>query len=713
MRLLLLVSVATLLSWPSDVAQAAPLKDPATAFPEQTLAYGEIQDPGKLFQEIDALFKGSALDNMPDSLVHFRQRHGLHRSLSEHPEEALGVVGLMLSRDVRREMQRFAGAAIGLTGLTRDGQPEFVAIILPGRSTLPDLAFRTLVSVTPTAVAGDVDGVILYRPGGPGESRPIRRMERIPPAPPGVPAPPPGGPVPPINDPIPAPGRSPANSHEPVVARVSGAILIGTQAAVTQAIHRIQGKGSGKSLADSESLRQARTEAGKAPGLFGYVNVPQIVDLIARTQGDTARGRLALLKELINPAAFRYEALSLTLTNGTLRYRQLVALDPKEKSPALAVLPTKPVDDDLLHFAPHDALFAFVLSNADGEKRWTTVMKLADQIAKANGESEHLPSAHVKEAEGALGIDIGKDIFGRIADIGVALGDPFKAVPATGERTPASLRSFLFPIRATDAKAAEALLSEVLPKLLQAITHGEGAEPTSEKVGDHTLHRIAVNGQTVHFGRHGAMIVFGFDAKTVAAALTGGANKQGYLADARTRAAVNKLDHPLAVFVSRPLPSLVSLFYMVGWVHETSSSAPAIEAQPATPADAAPPPPPPPPSQAARPGQRDIIRVAAVTTPAEGTETPQDPRQMLQALMRQFDQMGPFVMSWTRTGDRLVFEAQQTELKPGVARLTNWLLEQYFRSESRRQPARGIRFIPPTRPAPAAPPPPPPALRQR
>src|ERR1700677_3686475 len=50
-------------------------KDPAALMPQKALAYAEIRNIGPLAKEFGALFEGSTLSNVPDSLEKIRSKY--------------------------------------------------------------------------------------------------------------------------------------------------------------------------------------------------------------------------------------------------------------------------------------------------------------------------------------------------------------------------------------------------------------------------------------------------------------------------------------------------------------------------------------------------------------------------------------------------------------------------------------------------------------
>src|SRR5262249_31083475 len=118
-----------------------------------------------------------------------------------------------------------------------------------------------------------------------------------------------------------------------------------------------------------------------------------------------------------------------SLKDGTLRFREVVLLDPKEKCPVLELMPTRPVKTGIFHFTPDRAVLAMAMSNEGEKGRWAKALQLLDGFAKLTGSRPGrpapVPSEEIAKVEKALGIDFGKDVFDKITAAGFALGDPF------------------------------------------------------------------------------------------------------------------------------------------------------------------------------------------------------------------------------------------------------------------------------------------------
>src|SRR4051794_35374768 len=142
-------------------AAGAAARDPADLVPAQTLAWVEVRQPARLAQEMTALLKGSALEDMPAALARFRARRGDKDQFWYLAN--VGMFGVVFSPEMMREGARLEGAALALTGFTREREPEYVGIVLAGESNMPTLILRTALLEGNTRQAGEAEGVAIYR----------------------------------------------------------------------------------------------------------------------------------------------------------------------------------------------------------------------------------------------------------------------------------------------------------------------------------------------------------------------------------------------------------------------------------------------------------------------------------------------------------------------------------------------------------------------
>src|SRR5207237_650376 len=161
-------------------------------------------------------------------------------------------------------------------------------------------------------------------------------------------------------------------------------ILVGSPERLKDVIRRAKGTGDGQpTLAGVKAFQDANRQVGDRPGVFIFGNPASALTLTETTLPPFIKDPFTAVKKIVNPAAIAGVAGSMTLENGAVSIRWLARLDPAEKTPFLEILPSKPLNADVLNFVPKDALFVAAVSNADGEMRWERLVQTADQIAHA------------------------------------------------------------------------------------------------------------------------------------------------------------------------------------------------------------------------------------------------------------------------------------------------------------------------------------------
>jgi hypothetical protein len=570
-RLVITVVFMWLLAVP--VWAEEPARNVAELLPADTLGFVELRQPGALLKEVANLFEGTAFGNIPDSLTKLWGKDG------PPPRERaamapVGAFGLFLSPEMVKEVGRLQGAGFAVTSF-KNGQPQMVAIVLPGESNAPAFFMRAFLTFEPNKLIGEVEGVRIYQQEprrwqiepkrGFEEKRGFEPREK--------PAPPQD------RDEEKRPLRAEKkHGDEPAFAMMPGALLIGTLDAVKDVILRAKGKVKGETLAGNKTYQEASKEIGGQPGLFAYVNVPAA--LVAIENGVQALGKdeLAAIKDLIGAKAFRAAGYSVSLDQGTFRYRELALLDPKEKSPVLEAFPKEPVKKELLHFTPADTVLAVAMSNSNGAERWAQIVKLIDACAKIGGAKD-VPSEEIAKFEKGLGIDIGKDIMGNITAFGGALGDPMKApIKRVEEKQGGFQRVSVFPeipgvvvLQARDEDAATNFMEKVLPKIYGAIHNKANVKPDSKKVDGQTIYSLPIHeGVALNYGRSGKTIVLGGFPKPVSQALNNGAKEKGFLADAKVESRSKELEGTVFVMAMKPATMIAGA--MIPWMMEERRS---------------------------------------------------------------------------------------------------------------------------------------------
>src|SRR5262245_56411966 len=227
-RSMFFLPVVALLTASSSV-WAQDIKSPADVMPAKTLVYGELRHVGRLGQEIAALFAGSALSNVPESLHKIRSKY--EKALTGgrwRDTEMLGAMGLVFAPEVVKELERIHGAAASFTGMGKDGEPEFIVVVLPGESNAPGFFFRLMLTMAPMRPVGKCEEVTLYRISyryfRSGKTKDGKRGKDI----------------------------EEVREYGPLFAMMPNALLIGSPDNIKETIRRIKGKADGPSLGQSK-----------------------------------------------------------------------------------------------------------------------------------------------------------------------------------------------------------------------------------------------------------------------------------------------------------------------------------------------------------------------------------------------------------------------------------------------------------------------------
>jgi hypothetical protein len=494
-------------------------KDTAELFPAGTLAYLEFRQPDKLSRELATLFKGSALEDMPALMAKFREKRGDQRNWW-FEDYTVGTIGLFAGPEVIAEFARLGGGAIAFTGFNKNQEPEIVGIILSGDSNGPTFVMRAFLTMQDSVrKVGVCEGVNLYQEKRIDYSKPIRK-----------------GDPPPV-----------ADWRGPVYALMKDGLVIGSSAdGVKDVIRRLKSKTADPSLASVKAFREAAKVRDKG-GLFGYADMGAMmshIDEAMKKAGPAANIQWGWFKTLVNPKVGRIATLSVTLDKSNFELEAKVNLDPKESCQLLDALPDKAAKADLLHFVPKDAAATLGLALPDGDKRFAKVLGLLDALEKANGRRDRdLPGRKVADIEEKLKLQIGKDVFGKITGVVLAL----EPVTVSKGGTPIPL----LVLGATDVNAAKALEEEILPKLTGIL--GEQVKARQETIGGQKITTLPVPlldpDLPICYGRQGKTLVLGMDGKRVALALTEGAKKGGLLGEAKVAAALKELKEPVVLGV--------------------------------------------------------------------------------------------------------------------------------------------------------------------
>jgi len=495
---------------PGGAAQAAPLKDPAAVIPSTAIGYYELRQPGPLAKELASLLEGSMLGNLPDSMVKFRKQMA-ERGGSRGDGEWMAVFAALGAPELARELGRIQGVAAAITGIDVEaGVPKFIVVVLPGDSNLPHFAarmFLTAYSHGDSSFDGmkrtwstnafepveECEGVKIYRlvsrtyeeeAGKP----PVKKSERIDPA-------------------------------IPAVAMTPEMILVGSVDVVKDAIGLAAGKSTKQSLAQSAAFQKVRNELGNEPGLFAYAEMSKSIKVFDNMPlPPRERDQVKAILGLVNLNAFTDAASSFTLSDGQLRARYQIGLNPAQRSPVLDFVPSARVPAELLHYSFKDAMLFAALSNDDAERRLESVVKFIDVIAPQPLSRE------IAEMEKALGMKLGQDILAKVRGASVCIAGPERLLDKKFKGEPAMAICVL----AADEATAKNFAAETFPRILGVMRDQPALKPAESRVGGYTIRTY--EDIRLSYAQHGSVLVFSPHPDLIAEILTNGTKQDGFVA---------------------------------------------------------------------------------------------------------------------------------------------------------------------------------------
>jgi hypothetical protein len=421
-------------------------------------------------------------------------------------------------------------------------------------------------------------------------------------------------------------------------ALLPGAVLFGSLEEVREAIRRAKGKVKTPALASAPRYRALDKEAGEKPGLFASYDAGRLLRLDEKQLAALLGSELAAvgqLKQVIEPEGLGWGASGLTLDRGTLRSVKVVLRDPKGKGGLLQVLPSGPIRTELFHYVPADSLVGAALPSLAGRK--DSFLRLLDEKVRKLGKKDEPPSMTVERMEKDLGIDLGKTVLDRTVGVTVAIrlkeagrkGDKKEAGGARDNDT-----DVVLVLAADGAAAAKLWAEEVLPGVYQYLAGKKGLGPTTRVIGGKRVYTLSGGTAPLHYGRDGVVVVLGVDPALVARCLAEGTGKKGWRAVPKAAATLAGPADSSFLGVVKPL-RFVALSLL--WAEEKG---PAAEG----------------------PKEGAAGREAA-------------PRRALKVLDKVLGEEDLLLLRLQRRPDRFVSEALWLGLKPGLARMTDALLE--------------------------------------
>jgi hypothetical protein len=334
-----------------------------------------------------------------------------------------------------------------------------------------------------------------------------------------------------------------------------------TPQGVADVVRRLKGKDVGPTLASTAAFREAAGRRDR-PGLFAYADPAALSRTLDEAQARQLGRRITELKKsaqswqeqegttaerkkeyarrleedlrdareqhrrdtrtwrrfqaLANLAGMRFVTAGLTLDRGSFSWTVEVRMRDGQTSPLFEVLSNRPPDTELLRAVPRDSFWVAALSLEDGGRQGQAVLRLLDACHAAGDEDGPAPGKALRALETRQGLRLERDVFPRIK------GLAWTCAVAAGERDLEMAPQLV--VQATDETAAREL-EKLVPRLYGMVE--EGVEVKARQVEGQTVHSaVDEDGPgggdlPAHYGRRGALLVFGWDRRLVAATLRG------------------------------------------------------------------------------------------------------------------------------------------------------------------------------------------------
>lgn len=474
-------------------AAAAPAqpKRPADLFPAGTLAYAEIDDPAGLADAVAAMVKGSALEDGLKLLHDRRDANKDPRLFNGQP--ALSLLATATAAETLAEVRKLRGAAVGWTGFTTAHDPKVAAVVLFGDGSAAGLVAKAYLANEATFRRVDTrDGVPIFQARAaltvgydPNTGKPI----------------------------VPDPAKATAGPQEPTYAYTPGLFVVGSNVeAVADVLARYRGAAA-DSFAASDGYKAL--VAQRQAGVNYCVRLAELVAAADRTKkaGKDAFDptTLAYLKLVVGGTAAPVLAGHLTLGPAGMTLTTTVSRDPGRPSPLLDLF-ADGLTPAALDVCPADfaAVATFALPKAG---RAAAVLRLADAVARADGEVGKLPSDWLADAEQRTKVPLREKLLPAVRAVSVLL--------PSRQELPPKVEAVPFLALHFEAEADAEAGAAAVPALLAALRDVPPQRPTAETVSGVRVETVTEAGGPLHFARAKETLVVGRDRGRVAACLSG------------------------------------------------------------------------------------------------------------------------------------------------------------------------------------------------
>jgi len=502
-----IIAAFLLVAFASPVRAAEPPADIADLFPAGTLAYAELTNLAEFTPELAAVFKGTSLE---DSIPFIHAKKDAAKNLIDlNGKKYTAALGLFTSPEMLSEAKKLR-IAVGLTGFTEQGDPEFTLVVLTHDSPATGLVARAFLTMSPTLrKVADVSKVPVFQFRAPNINYDNNGVPTIQQDKPHMDGP-----------------------HEPTFAYTPGLFTVGSSKnAVGNAIKRFGGEDKSGGLASTAGFKEAAASHRKT-GVFYFINFPDLctkLDAANKARGvvravedfvpGIASGEFDLFawfKMTANPKAVKSVAGSLRFRDGGLSATMSATFDPTHQSPLLEFLSGPGVKVEMLHHARRPATFALGITLPE-KNRAAALLGFLDAVGKAKGELGRLPGEAVREWEQKFKVPLTDGLIGKTRAVTVFL--------PTKQELPKDAKPMPMLVLHTEDVATATAWEEFFPKMIGDLS-GAATPPqvSTETIDGVKVFSLPGTGlawnAAVHYARNGSVIAVGLDRKLVAQAAT-------------------------------------------------------------------------------------------------------------------------------------------------------------------------------------------------
>ncbi len=437
-------------------------------------------------KELIALFKGSTLEN-PKPFLAQNGQNWKDGELADRSEA--GIIATLLGPAMLKEAKKFQGLAFAITGFDANGDAEFIAVLKPGASQLPDTLLRSFLQKNPALKKiTTFEGVDIFQDNG---LMGIPNELLVP-----------GGLVP----------EPPPSLPRFALAQTAGLVIVASnKEQITTALRRWKEKDKSASFTSSEAFKEV-IEGRKRPGLFAYMNAKGLasrMEPFLRSNRPVNSTAWVAVKELVPPALIKSLTAHVSFSAGAIRCSIGLNFVSGKSVPLLDFLNGQSIGIQQLQSIPLESSLALTLAFPKGEHRLQKALAILDTLVKATGTLGATASELLEELVEKKPQTNPRRTFEKVSGLAL-LFPPLHDASAKA----------LWPtvvLHMDDVESARSI-ETLLPAILEILS-GELPQPITETIEGQKVRSVALTGSTLHYGTTKNRFAIGPDRKGLASTL--------------------------------------------------------------------------------------------------------------------------------------------------------------------------------------------------